>query len=231
MRGISPRGRCAWRDTPHPSVRVADGGAALSHKGRGRNHWRRRHSFFRWRCWRSSYLLPLWEKVAAEGCRMRGISPRVRCLWRDTPHPSVRAADGGAALSHKGRGRNHWRRRHSFFRWRCWRSSYLLPLWEKVARICAPDKGLSHRGFGARGEIPLTRACAWLMAELPSPTRGEGAITGAGAIRSSAGGCWRSSYLLPLWEKVARICAPDEGYLSAGEVRVERHPSPERARG
>src|ERR1019366_9340491 len=35
-----------------------------------------------------SSLLPLWEKVAAEGCRMRGIYPRIRHPRRHTPHPS-----------------------------------------------------------------------------------------------------------------------------------------------
>src|SRR5450756_718337 len=36
-----------------------------------------------------SSLVPLWEKVAAEGCRMRGIYPRIRHPRRHTPHPSA----------------------------------------------------------------------------------------------------------------------------------------------
>src|ERR1700682_3210000 len=35
----------------------------------------------------ASSLLPLWEKVAAEGCRMRGLSPRI-----ETPHPARTAS-------------------------------------------------------------------------------------------------------------------------------------------
>jgi hypothetical protein len=44
-----------------------------------------------------------WEKVAAEGCRMRVLSAG-GVLAEPTPHPSEFVAGTGAALSHKGRG-------------------------------------------------------------------------------------------------------------------------------
>ena len=47
---------------------------------------------------RFSSLLPLWEKVAREARRMRGLYPR-----RQTPHPSTMLRIA-ATLSHKGRG-------------------------------------------------------------------------------------------------------------------------------
>jgi hypothetical protein len=52
------------------------------------------------------YLLPLWEKVAAEGCRMRGLYPRGDVYPRRQPLTEAEfVLSVGVALSHKGRGR------------------------------------------------------------------------------------------------------------------------------
>jgi hypothetical protein len=45
---------------------------------------------------RTFFLLALWEKVAAAGCRMRGLHPR-----RQTPHPAAMLRIA-ATLSHRG---------------------------------------------------------------------------------------------------------------------------------
>ena len=50
---------------------------------------------------------PLREKVAAEGCRMRGMSPQQHFTRGGAPHPASLCA-ASAALSHKGRGRSNW---------------------------------------------------------------------------------------------------------------------------
>src|SRR5258707_245647 len=46
----------------------------------------------------------MWEKVAAEGCRMRGISLRVRCSRKEPLTRLAAASRRRSTLSHKGRG-------------------------------------------------------------------------------------------------------------------------------
>ena len=57
------------------------------------------------------FLLPLWEKVAAEGCRMRGLYPQALPV-ETNPSPG-RELRITATLSHKGRGEESYADRAS----------------------------------------------------------------------------------------------------------------------
>ena len=103
---------------PHPArlgetcgIRCARGPHRREPDAERRNHPpRRRHPHGTAVERTPSCLLPLWQKVAAEGCRMRGYL-RATCARGRQPLTLAEFVAGASdALSHKGRGRSNWHR-------------------------------------------------------------------------------------------------------------------------